>query len=96
MNLEELIATDEICVLYHVEHAFINHLNESGLIEVISVEQKKYIHCDRISEFEKLRRLHYDLKINIEGIETIQHLLHKVKELQKENIKLRNRLNLFE
>lgn len=96
MNLEEFIATDEICVRYQVTHTFISNLNESGLLEVINIEQKQYIHCDKISEFEKMRRLHYDLEINLEGIEAIQHLLNKVQELQKENRKLRNRLDLFE
>jgi hypothetical protein len=71
-------------------------LNESGLIEVISMEQKEYVHCNKITEFEKMHRLYHDLNINMEGLEAIQHLLKKLKELQKINIKLQNRLNLYE
>lgn len=96
MNLKDLIATDEICTRYRVERTFIQSLNESGLIEVIRVEQREYLHCDKIGEFEKMHRLHHDLNINVEGLEAIQHLLKQVKQLQKDNRKLRNRLSIFE
>lgn len=96
MNLKDLIAIDEICIRYKVEHTFIRSLNESGLIELIRLEQKEYVHCDKISEFEKMHRLYHDLNINMEGLEAIQHLLEKLKELQKTNLKLKNRLNLYE
>ena len=96
MNLEELISTEELCTRYSVEHTFIRSLGESGLIEVIQVEQKEYVHCDKLGDFEKLHRLHYDLEINLEGIEAIQHLLGQVEKLQKKNRKLQNRLRLYE
>ena len=96
MNLKDLIAIDEICIRYKVEHTFIRSLNESGLIEMISLEQTEYLHCDKISEFEKMHRLYHDLNINLEGLEAIQHLLKKLKELQESNLQLRNRLNLYE
>lgn len=96
MKKEDLIATEDICSIYKVERTFINYLGEAGLIEIIRVARKEYVHCDKIGDFERLRRLHYDLNINPEGLEAIQHLLNKVKRLQKENIRLRNRLDLFE
>ena len=96
MNLKDLIATDEICTRYRVERTFIQSLNESGLLEVVRIEQIEYLHCDKIGEFEKMHRLHHDLNINLEGIEAIQHLLRQVKQLQKDNRKLRNRLSIFE
>lgn len=96
MNLEELIATEELCERYSVEHTFIRSLNESGLIEVITVEKREYVHCDKMAEFEKMMRLHYDLQINLEGLEAIQHLLDKLSDLKEENLALRNRLGLYE
>ncbi len=96
MNFDELISTEELCTRYRVEHTFISSLGESGLIEVIQVEQKEYVHCDNLGDFEKLHRLHYDLEINLEGIAAIQHLLRQVEKLQKKNRKLRNRLRLYE
>lgn len=96
MNLNDLIEIDELCIRYKVAHTFITSLSESGLIEVITLEQKEYVHCDKITEFEKMHRLYHDLNINIEGLEAIQHLLKKLNELQKTNLKLQNRLNLYE
>ena len=96
MNLEDLIPTDEICTRYKVERTFVSSLYESGLIEIVTVEETEYVHCDEISEFERLRRLHYDLDINLEGLEAIQHLLGQVKKLQKQNRRLKNRLGLYE
>jgi hypothetical protein len=37
-------------------------------------------------------RLHYDLDINIEGIETINHLLEKIEEMQREIAHLKNKI----
>jgi len=96
MNLEDLIPTGELCTRYKVEQTFVSSLYESGLIEVVTVEETQYLHCDEISEFERLRRLHYDLDINVEGLEAIQHLIGQVKNLQKQNQRLRNRLDLYE
>ncbi|SDR92043.1 MerR HTH family regulatory protein [Gillisia sp. Hel1_33_143] len=96
MNLEELVATEDLCTKYSVEGTFIRSLNDSGLLEIITVEKTEYVHCDNISDFEKLRRMHYDLHINIEGLEAVENLLNQVKKLQKSNLQLRNRLNLYE
>jgi hypothetical protein len=41
-------------------------------------------------------RLHYDLDINLEGIEAITYLLNRVKNMQAEIIALKNRLRLYE
>ena len=96
MKLEELIATEELCERYSVEHTFIRSLYNSGLIEVITVEKREYVHCNKMADFEKLMRLHYELDINLEGLEAIKHLLDRVNELKDQNIALKNRLGLYE
>ncbi len=96
MNLDKLIATEELCERYSVEHTFIRSLNSSGLLEVITVEKREYVHCDKMADFEKMLRLHYDLEINLEGLEAIKHLLEKLNDLKKENLALRNRLEIYE
>ncbi|WP_372920357.1 chaperone modulator CbpM [Salegentibacter sp.] len=96
MNLEDLIPTEEICTRYKVEHTFISSLSQSGLIRIVTVEKTEYVPSEEITEFEKLRRLHYELNINIEGLEAIYHLLKQVEKLQKQNRKLKNRLGLYE
>ena len=96
MNLEDLIATEELCIRYNVEHSFIRSLFESGLIEIVTIEQQEYVPFDMVAEFEKMHRLHYELDINLEGLEAIKHLLEQLKKLQAENLELKNRLNLYE
>ncbi len=96
MNIEDLISTEEICTRYRVERRFIHLLSESGFLRIVQIEKTDYIPSDDMAEFEKLRRLHYELDINLEGIEAIQHLLQQIKQLQKQNRKLKNRLRLYE
>ncbi|MCF4100497.1 chaperone modulator CbpM [Gillisia sp. M10.2A] len=96
MNLDELISTQDICLNYKVEHTFIHSLRESGLIEIITLKEKDYVHCDRISEFERFRRLHYELDINLEGLEAITNLLERLEQLHQENQRLKNRLEMYE
>ena len=96
MKNDELIPADEVCIRYKIERTFVQSLNESGIIEVIMVEETEYIHCDELSNIEKFMRLHRDLDINFEGIEAIHHLLNQIRQLQKDNRRLKNRLGLYE
>ncbi len=96
MKKEDLIPADEICVRYKVERQFVSSLMESGIIEVTRIEETEYIHCDYLAEFEKMMRLHHDLDINLEGLEAIHHLLKQIRQLQKDNRRLKNRLGLYE
>ena len=96
MNREDLIATEEICVRYKVEHQFISYLFESGIIEIVKVEEVEYLPQDHLGEFERMARLYRDLDINLEGLEAIHHLLRQIEKLQKDNRRLRNRLGLYE
>ena len=92
MDKDELIPAEDFCMYHNVEYAFISSLQDSGLISITSIEHSTYIPADEIQKLEKLVRLHYDLDINLEGIETIYHLLEKIEEMQKEILYLRNRI----
>lgn len=96
MNIENLIAADQFCAYYKVEFSFINSLHEFGLIRIVSVEEVQYIPLEQVQEVEKMIRLHYDLDINLEGIEAISHLLQRLGTLQKELSGLKNRLDFYE
>ncbi|GAA4309096.1 hypothetical protein GCM10023115_36170 [Pontixanthobacter gangjinensis] len=96
MRKDDLIPAEEICVRYKVQRQFINSLYESGIIEIVVEEETEYIHCDHLSNFERMMRLHRDLDINLEGLEAVNHLLNQIKELQQDNLRLRNRLGLYE
>ncbi len=90
MEQDELIPVKDFCIYHNVEYSFIDSLENSGLISVTSVQHSTYIHPDEIQKLEKFVRLHYDLDINLEGIETINHLLEKIEEMQREILKLKN------
>lgn len=96
MQTGYLIAIDEFCVKHEIEHSFISSLQETGLIEITMIEETGFIQVDQIQQLEKFIRFYYDLDINLEGIETISHLLQRVNDLQEEIIQLRNKLGLYE
>ncbi|WP_018612026.1 chaperone modulator CbpM [Segetibacter koreensis] len=96
MQTNDLILAEEFCSHYNVGLSFINSLKQFGLIEVTSVEETYYIPQAELKKLEQLARLHYDLDINLEGIDAITHLLGRIKDLQSEITSLKNRLSLYE
>jgi hypothetical protein len=96
MTTEHLIAIQQLTTTYNIEFSFIHSLSEYGLIEVTTIEKTEYVAKEQLSELEKLIRLHYDLDINMEGIDTIAHILKRVDTMQEELAALKNRLRLYE
>jgi len=92
MENERLIPLETVCHQYRIEASFIRSLSEYGLIEIIHFDETDCIDRDYLGEIEKMMNLHYELNINMEGIDAISHLLKRVKEMQKELVTLRNRL----
>ena len=96
MQNNELILAEEFCTHYKIQLSFINNLNQFGLIEITSVEEKPYIPQSQLQKLEQIIRLYHDLDINLEGIDAITHLLDRVKSLQAEIAGLKNRLSIYE
>jgi hypothetical protein len=96
MQKDYLVALDEFCAMHNVEISFIRSLQENGLIRITNVEEKGFIDTDQLGEVEKYILFYYDLEINIGGIETITHLLQRIKEMQEEITTLKNRLRLYD
>ena len=96
MLKENLISADEFCVYHNIEFSFIRTLKEFGLVETVTLKQVDYSPEDQIEKLERMLRLHRELEINMEGIDTIDHLLKRMNLLQQEVIALRNRLRLYE
>lgn len=84
METVNRISVEECCVYYNVEIAFIHQLDEYGLIELNRSDETVFIAFEQLSDLEKYMHLHYELEINMEGLETIKHLLDRVHDLQKE------------
>ena len=96
MQIEDLIDINEICASHDIEISFISSLQKTGLIEITTVDDVLFIDTGQVKQLEKCIHLHYDLDINIEGIETITYLLDRITTLQEEIGELRNRLRLYE
>jgi len=96
MEKEPLIPVDVFCVHHHIDFSFIDALEQSGFIEIVEEENNRFIPESHIRELEKLVRLHFDLDINLEGMEAIRYLLERIHMLQREVMVLRNRLHLYE
>ncbi len=96
MEPKEYISITEFCSRHHIQYSFINSLTEHGLLDITIIEEDEFIHPEQVRELEKIMRLHFDLEINVQGIDAINHLLNKVSELQEEIRYLRNRLDRYE
>lgn len=96
MQTGAMIPANEFCIHHHVELSFIYALHESGLIETTVVEEQVFLPKDQLKHLEKLVRLHYEMDINLEGIETITYLLHRINSMQEEVQFLNNKLSIYE
>lgn len=90
----DLIIVSDYCQKCHIEPSFIISLEEGGLIEVVVMENEKYLQIDQLRDLEKYARMYYDLSINIEGIDVIRHLLSRMETMQQEISFLKNRVGL--
>ncbi len=96
MSIQNYIPIKTLCSYYKVETSFFQGLNDYGLIEITTVEKLPCIHESHIKHLESIVRLHEDLQINFEGIDTVFNLLEKIENLQEELRFANNRLRLFE
>lgn len=96
METKYLIEIEQFCAGNNIELSFISSLHESGLIQLEIQDEGKYLRRDQIGQLEKLVCFHYDLDINIEGIEAITHLLQRIDEMQHEIKSLKNRLRVVD
>jgi hypothetical protein len=96
MSLSNFIPINLLCNQYNIEISFISNLSEFDLIEIITIEKTQYIHQDKISDLEKIIRIHHELGVNIEGIDVVFNMLSKIHELENELNSVKNRLKLYE
>ncbi|ARV07104.1 MerR family transcriptional regulator [Polaribacter sp. SA4-10] len=96
METQNLISIQRFCEHYSIPVKFINELREYELIEIIVTDSQDYIKITEINEVEKMIRLHYDLNINLEGVDVIYNLLDQVDSLKKEITDLQNKLLFYE
>lgn len=91
-----VITLKEYSVQYNVEPQFLLALEESGIIYFQVEGEEKYVMEEQLDELERYIRFHYDLNINIEGIDAIRHLLARVGAMEREIKMLRTQLHLHQ
>jgi chaperone modulatory protein CbpM len=96
METTEMIAATVFCTHHQVEFSFVQSLHHSGLLQAESREDNLFIPVEEMPLLEKFVRLHYEMDINLEGIETIQHLLLQAAAMQQEIKELKSRLGIYE
>ena len=92
MQNDDRVPASEFCVHHNIELSFIHSLKEYGLIETILIDEQIFVPVSELGRLEKIIRLHFELDINLEGIEAISHLLDRMEGMQKEITQLTNLL----
>ena len=93
---ENYILVRQYCERTHISDAFINALNEYGLIHYKQIKTEIYILDEEIPEIERFDRLYNDLGINLEGIDALNHMLRRLRNMEREMDTLRKRLRIYE
>ncbi len=96
MKTGYFIAVEDFCTYNNIENSFIGSLQQQGLIEITTIDEKKFIEAGQLKQVEKLIRFYYEFDINLEGIETITGLLQRITSMQEEIIALKNKLRFYE
>lgn len=92
----QTISVTHLCTHYQAETTFFERLEAFGLIHLIQVDQTPAIEVESIKEVERWIHLHYDLNINMEGLDAISHLLRRMENLQSELSQAKSRLRSIE
>ncbi len=96
MEEVDLIPAEDFCIHHHISYIFISTLHEAGIIEVVAEDEQKFLQAAQLKDIEKLIRLYAELEINMEGIETIAHLLKRMSNMQEQLRSLQQRLRFYE
>jgi len=89
------IGVKTFCTHYNIPISFIESLSEYELIELEEVDSTTYIQLEDIHQIEKMIRLHYELNVNFEGIDIINHLKAQIKSLEEEITVLKNTIDFY-
>ena len=90
--MNERISREELVKLYQIEISFFDELEENGLVKTEISDNVRYLMFDDLPEFERLTNWHYDLGVNVPGLEVIRHLMQKIERLQHENHSMISRI----
>ncbi|MBP0611458.1 MerR family transcriptional regulator [Chryseobacterium sp. cx-311] len=82
--MSQRISREELVTLYNIEINFFDELEASGLLRTETVDEVKYLYYEQLPAFERFVNWHYDLEVNLPGLEIISRLLEQIERLQAE------------
>lgn len=86
--MSDRISREELVKLYDIEISFFDSLEEFGLLNPQKENEITYLLYEDLEAFEQFTNWHYDLEINLPGLEVIHGLLKKLEKLQTDNRRL--------
>lgn len=86
--MNERISLEEIIRLYKIDYTFLDQLIDSELLHPQTENSIRYIIYEEFPHLERFANWHYDLDVNLPGIEIIHKLLNQMEELRNENRRL--------
>ncbi len=93
---KQLISIHKICESYQIPDSFFEELRQFDLVPMEIQSGELMIDPSNLPQIEKILRLHFDLNINLEGIDVIIALLQQIEDLKSEITVLKQRLKLYE
>ncbi|WP_294083618.1 MULTISPECIES: chaperone modulator CbpM [unclassified Proteiniphilum] len=81
--------------IYEIEESFIESLSDVGLIHVIDQDDNRFIEYDDLSDLEQFIRWHYEMDINVPGIDALRNMLERVRSLQSQIERLHSELQFY-
>lgn len=93
--MEGYIKVVDYCARGVVDNAFLMALRNEGVLRLIEIEEEYYIEEDLLTDVDMFCRWHYDLGVNIAGIDAMRHMLQKLLEMQNDINDLYSELRVF-
>ncbi|WP_347219731.1 chaperone modulator CbpM [Chryseobacterium sp.] len=91
--MSERISREELVRIYNIEITFFDELVDYGLLTVHIEDEVHYLMYEDLPDLEKFANWHYDLEINLPGLEVIHNMLKKLEALKRRNRELMNKLS---
>lgn len=91
--MSERISREELVKIYNIEITFFDDLVDGGLLNVETENDIRYLLYEDLPTFEKFTNWHYDLEINLPGLEVIHDMLRRMEDLKNRNRELMNKLS---
>ncbi|AZA60997.1 MULTISPECIES: chaperone modulator CbpM [Chryseobacterium] len=91
--MSERISREELVQIYNIEITFFDELVDSGLLNIETDNEIRYLMYEDLPTFERFTNWHYDLEINLPGLEVIHNMLQKMENLNQINRELMQKLS---